>query len=234
MNTAIDASSASGIPKPPVVGRRTPSVDTRFAQTVIFVNSAVPLALIGWDWYHHHLGANPTEFATRTTGVLTLLFLILSLAVTPFRKTLGLPWMIKFRRLFGLYAFFYGCVHLLTYVWFDKFFGASLIGEDIVKRPFITVGMASFVMLVPLAFTSTQNSIKRLGGKRWNRLHKLAYVAAFGGVIHYYMLVKADIREPIAFGVVITGLLIYRLANKFFPHLTQRQPARAPSRTSRP
>jgi len=213
--------------RPSPVVRRPSSVDTSFAQFVIFVSSAVPVSLIGWDWYHHHLGANPTEFATRTTGVLTLLFLILALAVTPFRKSLGLPWMIKFRRLLGLYGFFYGCVHLLTYVWFDKFFGFGLIGEDIAKRPFITVGMASFLMLVPLALTSTQKSIKRLGGKRWNRLHKLAYVAAFGGVIHYYMLVKADTREPIAFGVVVAVLLAYRLANKFFPKLTQRQPARA-------
>jgi sulfoxide reductase heme-binding subunit YedZ len=196
--------------------------DTRFAQLVIFVSSAVPLTLLGWDWYHHRLGANPTEFATRTTGVLTLLFLILSLAVTPFRKTLGLPWMIKFRRLLGLYAFFYGCVHLLTYVWFDKFFGFGPIGEDIVKRPFITVGMASFLMLVPLALTSTQKSIKRLGGKRWNILHRLAYVAAVGGVIHYYMLVKADTREPVLFGIAVAVLLGYRVLNKFIPHMTQR------------
>jgi sulfoxide reductase heme-binding subunit YedZ len=200
--------------------------DTRFAQVVIFVNSAVPLSLLGWDWYHHHLGANPTEFATRTTGVLTLLFLILSLAVTPLRKSLGLPWMIKFRRSLGLYGFFYGCLHLLTYVWFDKFFGFRLIGEDIVKRPFITVGMASFVLLMPLALTSTQKSIKRLGGKRWNLLHKLTYAAAAGGVIHYYMLVKADTREPIMFGVAVAALLAYRILNKFLPKFTQRQPAR--------
>lgn len=235
--TVNDGASVLGRPSPvirraPAAVRRPSSVDTSFAQFVIFVSSAVPVTLISWDWYHHHLGANPTEFATRTTGVLTLLFLILSLAVTPFRKSLGLPWMIKFRRLLGLYGFFYGCVHLLTYVWFDKFFGFRLIGEDIVKRPFITVGMASFTILIPLALTSTQKSIKRLGGKRWNRLHKLVYVAAFGGVIHYYMLVKADTREPIAFGVVVTVLLAYRLANKFFPNLTQRQPARA--RVARP
>ncbi len=203
--------------------------DTRFVQLVIFINSAVPLSLLGWDWYHHHLGANPTEFATRTTGVLTLLFLILSLAVTPLRKSLGLPWMIKFRRTLGLYGFFYGCLHLLTYVWFDKFFGFQQIGEDIVKRPFITVGMASFVLLVPLALTSTQASIKRLGGKRWNWLHRLTYVAAAGGVIHYYMLVKADTREPILFGVAVAALLAYRILNKFLPKFTQRQPARAKS-----
>jgi sulfoxide reductase heme-binding subunit YedZ len=198
--------------------------DTRFAQLAIFINSAVPLTLLGWDWYHHRLGANPTEFATRTTGVLTLLFLILSLAVTPLRKLLGLPWMIKFRRLLGLYGFFYGCVHLLTYLWFDKFFGFGLIVEDIAKRPYITIGMASFLMLVPLALTSTQKSIKRLGGKRWNLIHSLVYVAAIGGVIHYYMLVKADTREPIMFGVVVAALLGYRVVNKFLPQLTQRTP----------
>jgi sulfoxide reductase heme-binding subunit YedZ len=200
--------------------------DTRFARLVIFINSAVPLMLLGWDWYYHRLGANPTEFATRTTGVLTLVFLILSLAVTPLRKALGLPWMIKFRRLLGLYGFFYGCVHLLTYVWFDKFFGFAAIGEDIAKRPYITVGMASFVMLVPLALTSTQKSIKRLGGKNWNRLHRLAYVAAIGGVVHYYMLVKADTREPIMFGIAVAAVLGYRIVNKLAPRFTQRTPSR--------
>lgn len=201
--------------------------DTRFAQFVIFVNSAVPLGLLGWDAYNHRLGANPYEFATRTTGVLTLVFLLLSLSVTPLRKALGLPWMIKFRRLLGLYAFFYGCVHLLTYVWFDKVFGFRLIGEDIVKRPFITVGMASLVLLVPLALTSTQKSVKRLGGKRWNLIHRLAYLSAIGGVIHYYMLVKADTREPILFGVVVAVLLGYRVLNKYLPHMTERTPSRA-------
>lgn len=200
--------------------------DTRFAQFVIFVNSAAPLSLLGWDWYHQRLGANPIEFATRTTGALALLFLILSLAVTPLRKALGLGWMIKFRRLLGLFGFFYACIHLLTYVWFDKFFGFRLIGEDIVKRPFITVGMASFVMLIPLALTSTQKSIKRLGGKRWNRLHRLVYLAAAGGVIHYYMLVKADTREPILFGVALALLLAYRILNRYLPRYTQRTPPR--------
>jgi sulfoxide reductase heme-binding subunit YedZ len=203
--------------------------DTKFARFVIFVNSLVPLALLGWDAYHHRLGANPIEFATRTTGVLTLIFLLLSLAVTPLRKALGLPWMVKFRRLLGLYGFFYGCLHLLTYVWFDKFFGVRAIVEDVIKRPFITVGMASFLLLVPLAITSTQKMIKRLGGKRWNRLHKAVYLAAIGGVIHFYMLVKADTREPLLFGLALALLLGYRLINKYAPRWTQRMPARAHS-----
>jgi sulfoxide reductase heme-binding subunit YedZ len=201
--------------------------DTRFARFVVFVNGLVPLALLGWDAYHHRLGANPTEFATRTTGVLALIFLLLSLAVTPLRKWLGLPWMVKFRRMLGLYGFFYAALHLLTYVWFDKVFNVKMVVEDVVKRPFITVGMASFLFLVPLAVTSTQKMIKRLGGKRWNRLHRLSYVAAAGGVIHYYMLVKADTREPLAFGLVLALLLAYRLLNKLVPAWTERTPARA-------
>ncbi|MFP5261029.1 MAG: sulfite oxidase heme-binding subunit YedZ [Blastocatellia bacterium] len=200
--------------------------DTKFARFVIFVNGLVPLALLGWDAYHHRLGANPIEFATRTTGVLALIFLLLSLAVTPLRKALGLPWMVKFRRMLGLYGFFYGCLHLLTYVWFDKFFGVGAIAEDVLKRPFITVGMASFLLLVPLALTSTQKMIKRLGGKRWGRLHRAAYLAAIGGVIHFYMLVKADTRDPILFGLALALLLGYRVANRYLPRWTQRMPAR--------
>jgi len=201
--------------------------DTRFPRFLIFVNSLVPLTLLGWDAYHRRLGANPFEFATRTTGVLALVFLLLSLAVTPLRKSLGLPWMIKLRRMLGLYAFFYAALHLLTYVWFDKLFDFAAIGQDIVKRPFITMGMGAFVLLVPLAVTSTQGWIKRLGGKRWNRIHRAAYAAAAGGVVHYYMLVKADTREPVLFGVALGLLLVYRVLNKYLPEVTQRRTARA-------
>src|SRR5829696_1023542 len=171
--------------------------DTRFIRFVIFVNSLVPLMLIGWDAYNRQLGANPNEFLIRTTGVLALIFLILSLAVTPLRKMLALAWMIKLRRMLGLYGFFYAFLHLLSYTLYDKFFDVNAIVEDVTKRPFITVGMGSFILLVPLAITSTQKMIKRLGGKRWNRLHRLAYLAAAGGVVHFYMLVKADTREPV-------------------------------------
>jgi len=200
--------------------------DTKFTRFVIFVNSLVPLTLLGWDAYKHRLGANPTEFATRTTGVLALTFLLLSLFVTPLRKMLGLPWMVKLRRMLGLYGFFYAGLHLLTYIWFDKFFDFAAIGQDIVKRPFITMGMAAFVLLVPLAITSTQGWIKRLGGKRWNRIHSAAYVAAGAGVIHYYMLVKADTREPILFGFVLLVLFAYRVVNKYLPEVTERKPSR--------
>jgi DMSO/TMAO reductase YedYZ heme-binding membrane subunit len=201
--------------------------DTRFIRFVIFVNSLVPLALLSLDAFNKKLGANPAEFAIRTTGVLALVFLILSLAVTPLRKMLGLPWIVKLRRMLGLYGFFYAFVHLITYTWFDKALDVQAVVEDVGKRPFITVGMASFILLVPLAITSTQKMVKRLGGKRWNLLHRAAYVAAAGGVIHFYMLVKADTREPLAFGFVLAALLIYRVVNRFFPRLTRRTPARA-------
>jgi sulfoxide reductase heme-binding subunit YedZ len=191
------------------------------------MNSLVPLALLGWDAYRHRLGANPTEFATRTTGVLALVFLLLSLAVTPFRKVIGVPWMIKFRRMLGLWAFFYAALHLLTYVWFEKFFDAVAIGQDIAKRPFITMGMGAFLLLVPLAVTSTQGWVKRLGGKRWNRIHRASYAAAAAGVIHYYMLVKADTREPLLFGLVLVILLAFRIANKYLPEVTERRPAKS-------
>lgn len=200
--------------------------DTRFARFVIFANSLVPLALLANDAYFHRLGANPYEFATRTTGALALLFLIISLAVTPLRKILGLPWMVKFRRMLGLFGFFYAFLHLLTYIWFDKFFGVKDIVEDVGKRPFITVGMASFILLIPLAITSTQKMVKRLGGRMWNRLHRLVYVAAAGGVIHYYMLVKADTSEPLMFGAALALLLVYRILNKYLPRYTERAPIR--------
>jgi sulfoxide reductase heme-binding subunit YedZ len=200
--------------------------DIKFAKLVTFINCAVPLTLLAWDAYHHRLGANPLEFVTHTTGTLTLVFLTLSLAVTPLRKILGLPWLVQLRRMLGLYAFFYGCLHLLCYVWFDKAFKPGAIAQDTLKRPFIFLGMFAFLVMVPLAVTSTNKMVKRLGGQRWNRLHKLAYLAAIAGVLHYYLLVKADTRIPIAFGIVLAGLLGYRVINKYFPASTQRLPAR--------
>ncbi|MBA3321109.1 MAG: sulfoxide reductase heme-binding subunit YedZ [Pyrinomonadaceae bacterium] len=185
--------------------------DVKFIRSVLFINALVPLALLGWDAYRKQLGANPIEFATRATGILTLLFLLISLAVTPLRKLTGANWLIKFRRMLGLYAFFYSSLHLLTYVWFDKFFGFRSIVEDVWSRPFIAVGMASFLLMVPLAITSTNNMIKRLGGKRWARLHKSVYLIAIGGVVHFYMIVKSDTRLPYAFGAVLAVLLIYRV-----------------------
>jgi methionine sulfoxide reductase heme-binding subunit len=189
--------------------------DIKFAKAVLFINCAVPVTMLGWDALHGHLGANPLEFVTRTTGALTLIFLLVSLAVTPIRKILVLPWMVKFRRMTGLYAFFYGCLHLLTYIWFDKGFNFPAMAHDISKRRFIMLGMLSYSLMVPLAITSTNAMVKRLGGKNWNRLHRLVYVSAIAGVAHYYLLVKADVRKPLAFAAALGLLLGYRIIEKY-------------------
>ena len=197
--------------------------EIKFYKIVIFINSLVPLVLMAWDWYHGQLGANPVEFLTRTTGMLTLVFLLISLAVTPLRKITSVQWLIQFRRMLGLYAFFYGFLHLTTYIWFDRSFNIKSTIADIYARPFIAIGMFSFFLLMPLAITSTKGWIKRLGGKRWARLHKLVYVAAIGGVIHFWMLVKSDIRLPIRFAFLLALLLGSRLV---ITHLKQKTPAR--------
>ena len=185
--------------------------DIKFYKLVLFVNALVPLALLGWDWRRGQLGANPLDFVTRTTGTLTLVFLVLTLAVTPLRKWTGANWLVRLRRMVGLYAFFYGALHLLCYVWFDKWFDFPAIAQDVARRWFILVGVLAFTSMVPLAITSTDKMIKRLGGKRWQKLHRLTYLAAAAGVLHYYLLVKSDVRKPIAFAVVVALLLGYRL-----------------------
>lgn len=199
--------------------------DKKFYKLVFFVNSLVPLVLLGWDAYWRKLGANPLEFVTRTTGMLTLVFLLVSLTITPLRKMTGWNWLGMNRRMLGLYAFFYGFLHLMTYIWFDRFFNLKSTVADILLRPFIAIGMASFLIMVPLAVTSTNKMVKRLGGKRWNRLHKLAYLAGIGGVIHYWMLVKSDIRLPLAFAGALALLLGYRI---YAANRKQSVPVRSP------
>ena len=191
--------------------------DARFSKFVLFTNALVPLALLLWDVYHRRVGANPLEFVTRTTGMLTLVFLTITLAVTPLRKISGLNWLVKFRRLLGLFAFFYGFLHLLTYLWFDRYFNLKSVPGDVVSRPFITLGMAAFLLMIPLALTSTNKMVRRLGGKRWNRLHKLVYAAGVAGVLHYYWLVKSDTRLPLTFAFVLFLLLAHRVFVKFYP-----------------
>jgi len=188
-----------------------------FPKLVIFVNSLVPLVLLLWDLYHKRVGPNPLEFATRTTGMLTLIFLCLTVAVTPLRKIFGINSLVKFRRMLGLFAFFYGSLHLLTYVWFDRLFNFLSVGQDVVRRPFILIGMIAFILMVPLAITSTNKMVKRLGGKRWARLHRLVYIAAIAGVVHFWMLVKSDTRLPLTFGFIVLFLLGYRLFLKYAP-----------------
>ena len=200
--------------------------DIKFAKQIVFINCSVPLVMLAWDGAHRNLGANPLEFVTHVTGTLTLVFLLISLLVTPARKILGMPWLIKLRRMCGLFAFFYGCLHLITYVWFDRFFDLKSTVKDIGDRPFIAVGIASLLLLLPLAITSTNKMVKRLGGKRWNRLHKLVYLAGIGGVIHYRLLVKADARLPIAFGVALGLMLGYRIVTSMLARLSRPEPAR--------
>jgi sulfoxide reductase heme-binding subunit YedZ len=184
--------------------------DAKFNKALIFINSLVPLALLVWDALRGNLGANPIEYFLRTTGVLTLVFLLITLAITPLRKIFGWNSLIKFRRMLGLYAFFYGCLHLATYVGFDRALSLSGTVADVFERPFIAVGMLSFFLMIPLALTSTNAMVKRLGGKNWQRLHRLTYLIAAGGVIHFWMIVKSDIFYPFLFGLVLAGLLGYR------------------------
>ena len=189
--------------------------DTRFAKLVLFVNCLVPLALMLWDVWRRQVGANPLEFVTRTTGMLTLVFLFIALAVSPLRRILGLNWLGKFRRMLGVFAFFYGVLHLMTYVAFDRFFRMTSIPGDVVQRPFIAIGMLAFFLMLPLAITSTDEMVKRLGGKRWAKLHRVVYLAAIFGVVHFYMLVKSDLRLPLTFAFLLALLLGFRVFAKY-------------------
>jgi sulfoxide reductase heme-binding subunit YedZ len=185
---------------------------SRWTKVAVFALCLAPLFVLAWAAYKNELGANPIEYITHATGDWTLRFLAMTLAVTPLRKLLKLPDLIRFRRMLGLFAFFYGCLHLTTYVWLDKFFDWPEIVKDIAKRPFITAGFTAWVLMLPLALTSTAASIRWLGGKRWRALHRAVYISAMAGVVHYYWLVKSDVRKPVLYGTIVGALLIYRLA----------------------
>ncbi len=183
----------------------------RIWKPAVFLACLLPLARLAWKGLHDGLGANPIEVITHSTGLWTLIFLLVTLSVTPIRKLLGWPELIRFRRMLGLYAFFYGCLHFVTYIWLDKFFDLHDMAKDVVKRPFITVGFAGFVLMIPLAVTSTRRMIQRLGGKRWQWLHRLVYLSALAGVVHFYWLVKRDVTLPVIYGGILAVLLAYRL-----------------------
>ena len=185
--------------------------DIRFAKFLVLVNAAVPGILLIWDAFHHALGANPVNFAILTTGILALFFLILTMLVTPLRKATGWNWLIFSRRTFGLYAFFYALAHFTIFFALDRSFSVSSTLNEMVKRKYLIIGSIGLLVMVPLAVTSTNAMIKRLGARRWHLLHRLAYVAAICGVIHYYMQVKADVRQPLAFAGALTILLGYRV-----------------------
>jgi sulfoxide reductase heme-binding subunit YedZ len=187
--------------------------DVSFNKFLVSLNALLPLGLLAYDSSRGGLGANPLEFFLRTTGVLALVFMMITLAITPLRKIFGWNALIKYRRMLGLYAFAYAVIHLITYSIFDKSLDIPAIVTDIGQRPFIAIGMIAFAMLVPLAITSTNGWVKRLGGKKWARLHKLTYLVAILGVIHFWMIVKSDVFYPAIFALVLVVLLGYRIVS---------------------
>ena len=184
----------------------------RYFKPVLFLACLVPLGRLVWRGFHADLGANPIEFITHATGDWTLRFLLITLCITPLRKLTRQYWLIGWRRMLGLFAFFYGTLHLMTYVWLDKFFVVHDMLADIAKRRFITAGMTAFTLMIPLAVTSTRWAIRKLGGKRWQALHRLIYASAAVGVIHYIWLIKADLKKPLEYASVLGVLLGYRVA----------------------
>lgn len=185
--------------------------DVRFYKFLIAINAVLPAALMIFDGIRGEIGVNPAEFVVRTTGVMTLVFMLVSLAVTPVRAIFGWNILIRFRRMLGLFAFYYAASHLVAYSVFDKSGDVGAIATDVGERPFIAVGFAAFVLLIPLAVTSTNGWVKRLGGKNWAKLHKLAYVIAALGVIHFWMIVKSDVIFPALFASLLIVLMLFRV-----------------------
>jgi sulfoxide reductase heme-binding subunit YedZ len=182
----------------------------RLVALLIFAASLVPLLLVALDALRGRLGANPIEAILNRFGYWTLVFVLLALVPTPLQRLSGWTWIAPHRRMIGLFAFFYACLHVGTYVGVDQFFDWRAIVADVVKRKFITIGMLAFALLVPLALTSTDGSVRRLGYARWKRLHRLVYAAAVCGVVHFIWRVKADLREPLLFAAALAVLLAVR------------------------
>jgi sulfoxide reductase heme-binding subunit YedZ len=202
---------------------------SKWTKVVIFLICLVPFIELVWRAFHSGLGANPVEFVQHATGDWTLRFLIFTLSITPLRKLLNLPDLIRFRRMLGLFAFFYVCLHFLTYLGPDQSFDLTGMWKDVAKRPYVTVGFTAFVLLIPLALTSTAWSIRRLGGRRWRQLHRAIYISAICGVVHYYWLVKSDVRKPLFYAALVSLLLAWRIVDWFLPRKKQI-PARVPAR----
>jgi sulfoxide reductase heme-binding subunit YedZ len=177
----------------------------------VFLLALIPFFKLGISGYLDNLGANPIEKITHRTGYWTLSFLLITLTITPLRRLTGWLWLVRLRRMLGLFAFFYGCLHFSTYLVLDQFFDWDNIVKDIVKRPYITVGFSAFVLLIPLAITSNNRIIKLIGGKQWRLLHRAIYPIAIGGVVHYWWLVKKDITQPLIFALLLSILLAARL-----------------------
>lgn len=188
----------------------------------LFVICLMPIVCLVYGLFTNGLGVNPIETLIRDSGTWALRFLLITLAVTPLRWLTGWNQLITFRRMLGLYAFFYAFIHMLLYLGLDQFFDVSEIIKDIIKRPFITVGFVSFVLLVPLAVTSTNKMMKRLGGKNWKRLHKMSYLIAVAGCLHFYMLARADKSEPLLYIAIISVLLLSRVYHSVTQQLRQK------------
>ena len=205
---------------------------SKWTKVALFLLCLIPLAALLWRGLHNGLGANPVEFIQLTTGRWTLRFLIFTLCVTPFRKLFHLPDLIRFRRMLGLFAFSYVCIHFLTYLALDQSLDLAAIAKDVAKRPFITVGFLGFLLLFPLALTSTAGWIRRLGGKCWQMLHRAIYFAAIAGVIHYYWKVKSDVRMPLFYGALVAVLLLWRLGDWYFKRRSAAGVKLSPQRAS--
>jgi methionine sulfoxide reductase heme-binding subunit len=176
----------------------------------VFLACLGPMALLTWNAFNDGLSPNPIEDLTHTTGDWTLRFLIITLSITPLRRLTGWNSLTRFRRMLGLFALFHGFLHFAVYVCLDRYFDLSTVTEDVIMRPYITVGFIGFVLMIPLAITSTKKWIARLGGKRWQKLHRLIYVSAVAGVVHYLWLVKLDIQRPLTYGAILAVLLAFR------------------------
>ena len=197
-------------------------------KVIVFLLCLIPLARLGWGIWNDTLGANPIEFVIRALGDWALRFVLITLAVTPLRKLTGWTWLMSLRRMLGLYAFFYATLHLSTYIWVDQFFDWIAIAKDIVKRPFITVGMLTYTLLVPLAITSNNAMIRRMGGKRWQFLHRAIYIIGALGVLHFWWMVKLDITQP----TIYAGALAILLGSRMLIKISRRSTATAIQSTS--
>jgi len=176
-------------------------------KALLFLACLIPAANLAWGVYADTLGANPIEAVTRCLGKWALSFLLITLCVTPLRRFTGWPWIGRLRRMLGLYTFFYACLHVTSYLWFDQFFDWQEIAKDILKRPFITLGFIAFCLLVPLAVTSNKAMIRRLGGRRWQDLHRTVYAIAIIAVVHFSLMVKKDLTQPLLYGIGLALLL---------------------------
>jgi sulfoxide reductase heme-binding subunit YedZ len=204
---------------------------SKWTKAALFLLCLVPFADLVWRGFNYDLSADPVKFITHRTGDWTLRFVVITLAITPLRKILRLPQLIRFRRMFGLFAFFYVCLHFTTWIWLDHYFAWSAMWKDVLKRPFITVGFTGFVLLIPLAITSTSGWIRRLGGRRWQLLHRAIYLTAVAGVIHFYWLVKSDVRRPLRYAFLVLILLAWRFGAWLIER--RRSAARAVARSER-